>query len=178
VSFGAPATLRPLRWWDIAAVVPLELELFPDDPWTAEAFWAELAVGSGRVYLVAEGDDGSVLGYAGLSCPVAARGGDAEIMTLAVSPRAQGRRIGTALLAALRDLAELRGAGRLMLEVRADNDAARALYAAAGFEQVAVRAGYYRSRDAVESEPPGPVDALVLRLPLTAPAAGPDSVRA
>jgi [ribosomal protein S18]-alanine N-acetyltransferase len=173
VSPGAPATLRPLRWWDIAAVVPLEVELFPDDAWTAETFWAELAVGPGRAYLVAEDDDGSILGYAGLSCPIDARGGDAEIMTLAVSPRAQGRRIGTALLHALREVAELRGAGRLMLEVRADNEAARALYAAAGFEQVAIRPGYYRPHSTVEGEPARPVDALVLRLPLSAGAIGP-----
>jgi ribosomal-protein-alanine N-acetyltransferase len=169
--------LRPLRWWDIAAIVPMERELFPADPWAAEAFWAELAVGAGRVYLVAEADDGSIIGYAGLSCPVLARGGDAEIMTLAVSRRAQGRGTGTALLAALREVAELRGAGRLLLEVRADNDAAQGLYAAAGFEHVGTRAGYYRSPAAETGDAARSVDALVLRLPLTPSASGPDSVR-
>jgi [ribosomal protein S18]-alanine N-acetyltransferase len=169
--------LRRLRWWDITGVMPLERELFPDDAWTAEAFWAELARGEARVYLVAEADDGSLIGYAGLSCPVAARGGDAEIMTLAISPRAQGQGVGRALLAALREVAELRGAGRLLLEVRADNDAARALYAAAGFEQIATRAGYYRSPPAAPGASAGLVDALVLRLPLTASGSNADSVR-
>ena len=165
--------LRPLRWWDIAAVVPLERELFRADPWPAEAFWAELALGDARLYLVAEAEDGSLIGYAGLSCQRAARGGDAEVMTLAVSPRAQGQGVGRALLAALQDVAELRGAGRLLLEVRADNLAARALYAAAGFEQIGTRAGYYRSSAAAPAptaagEPAPPVDALVLGLTLTA----------
>jgi [ribosomal protein S18]-alanine N-acetyltransferase len=177
VSGGTSATLRPLRWWDIADVVPLELQLFPDNAWTAETFWAELAAEPARAYLVAEDDDGSVVGYAGLSCAVTPRGGEAEVMTLAVAPRAQGRGVGAMLLAALRDIAVLRGAGRLMLEVRADNQAARALYAAAGFEQVGVRAAYYRSGGrSVDGEPARPVDALVLRLPLPEPTPGPDSV--
>jgi ribosomal-protein-alanine N-acetyltransferase len=174
--------LRRLRWWDIAPLVPLERDLFRDSAWTAEVFWAELALGDARVYLVAEADDGSLVGYAGLSCPPAARGGDAEVMTVAVSPTAQGRGVGKALLAALREVAELRGAGRLLLEVRADNEAARNLYAAAGFEQIATRAGYYRRSSAAAGEAAGeaapPVDALVLRLPLTGPASSPDSVRA
>jgi ribosomal-protein-alanine N-acetyltransferase len=168
--------LRPLRWWEIARLVPMERELFPADPWPAEAFWAELAIGPARVYLVAAGDAGSLLGYGGLSCPVVAAGGDAEIMTLAVAPEAQGQGLGQDLLDALRRSALERGAGRLVLEVRADNAPARALYAAAGFEQVGRRTGYYRSvpeRDGSTT----PVDALVLQLPLTGQPTGPDSVR-
>lgn len=153
-----------MRWWDIAGLEPLERALFAHDTWPAEAFWAELAMGDRRVYLVAETEDGSVLGYAGLSCPAAARGGDAEIMTVAVDAAAQGRGIGAALVDALRDEAQRRGAGRLLLEVRADNAAALAVYRRAGFEQIATRPAYY---------PAGPgspaVDALVLRLRLSAP---------
>jgi ribosomal-protein-alanine acetyltransferase len=157
-------TLRPMRWWDIAGLEPLERALFPLDTWPAEAFWAELAMADRRVYLVAEAQDGSVLGYAGLNCPAAARGGDAEIMTVAVDAAAQGGGVGGALVEALRDEAAHRGAGRLLLEVRADNAAALAVYRKAGFEQIATRPAYY---------PAGPgnpaVDALVLRLRLPAP---------
>lgn len=153
-----------MRWWDIARLEPLERALFPFDTWPAEAFWAELAMADRRVYLVAEADDGSVLGYAGLSCPAAARGGDAEIMTVAVDAAAQGGGVGTALVDALRNEAGRRGAGRLLLEVRADNVAALALYRRAGFEPIATRPAYY---------PAGPgspaVDALVLQLRLSTP---------
>jgi ribosomal-protein-alanine N-acetyltransferase len=97
-----PWTLRPLRWWDIERLWPLERELFPYDAWPVEAFWAELAMEESRVYLVAEDRGGSLLGYAGLGCPRRARGGDAEIMTMAVAPAAQGRGLGLALVAALR----------------------------------------------------------------------------
>jgi len=167
-----------MRWWDVADVGPLELDLFPVDAWPVEAFWAELAAGEARAYLVAEDGDGSIVGYAGLSCPSPARGADAEIMTLAVARRAQGRGVGRVLLDALRATAEQRGAGRLLLEVRADNDAALSLYTAAGFEQIGIRAGYYRPAGATGAVPQA-VDALVLSLPLPPAVATsePDSVR-
>jgi ribosomal-protein-alanine N-acetyltransferase len=52
----------------------------------------------------------------------------------------------------------------VLLDVRADNVAAQALYARAGFERIAVRRGYYR---------PGGTDALVLRLQLRCGASDP-----
>ena len=52
-----------------------------------------------------------------------------------------------------------RGAEEVFLEVRADNDSAQNLYRSLGFEQLAVRKGYYK----------GGVDALVMRLALAAP---------
>ena len=97
------ATLRALRWWDIEHLVPLERDLFPHDPWTAESFWAELAAGPDRWYVVAEDAGGDIVGYAGLTAAAAARGGDAEVMTVAVAPDAQSRGIGRALITALRD---------------------------------------------------------------------------
>jgi ribosomal-protein-alanine N-acetyltransferase len=160
---GAGAVrLRPLRWWDVENVVPLERELFGATAWTAEAFWSELAAPS-RWYVVAaeeavEPDAGPtatgserLLGYAGLM----ATGHEADVQTIGVAPSAQGRGIGARLLAALVGEAAARGATELLLEVRADNPAAIALYRRFGFEQIAVRRRYYQ---------PGDVDALVMRL--------------
>ena len=92
--------------------------------------------------------------------------GDADVQTIGVAPRAQGRGVGTRLLRALTDRAARGGAASLLLEVRADNAPAIALYTREGFERVAVRRRYYQ---------PGDVDALVMRLrPLPAPVpAGP-----
>lgn len=178
-----------MHWWDIAPVMELEPVLFPAQPWTAEMFWAELAMGADRFYLVAEvdaesgvraaaSDDGrsaSLVGYAGLSCPAQARGADAEVMTIAVAPAAQREGIGRGLLAALVDEAQQRGAGRLLLEVRADNVAARNLYVATGFEQLGTRAGYYR-RSGPDGGTGDGVDALILALRLSDRPEGPDSV--
>lgn len=140
-----------MRWWDIDRVLPLERDLFPHDPWSAEAFWAELAgVPRLRHYLVAETVDGSLLGYAGLGFA----GSDAEVHTLAVRREAHGTGVGRALLTALLEEADRRGAAAVLLEVRADNAAAQRLYERGGFEQISVRRGYYDG---------GRVDALVLR---------------
>jgi ribosomal-protein-alanine N-acetyltransferase len=144
-----------MRWWDVEPLLPLEQELFGPSAWTAETFWAELAHPENRWYLVAEGADGSPLGYAGLLAP----GAEADVQTVAVAPAAQGLGLGRILLEALIGQARERGATSLLLEVRADNAPAIGLYSKRGFEQIAIRRRYYQPED---------VDALVMRLrPLT-----------
>lgn len=155
----ATAVLRPMRWWDVEAVARIEADLFPD-PWSVEAFWSELAhVPGTRHYVVAEVAEvaegaGAVVGYAGL---LATRG-QADVQTLAVARDRQGTGLGGQLLDALLAEARAREAREVLLEVRAENTAAQALYARAGFERIGIRRGYYR---------PGRTDALVLRLRLT-----------
>ena len=149
------AGLRPMRWWDIEALLPLEQELFGPGAWTAETFWSELAHPETRWYVVAEGDDGRPLGYAGLLAP----GAEADVQTVAVAPAAQGQGLGRILLEALIEQSREREASSLLLEVRADNAPAIGLYTKRGFEQIAIRRRYYQPED---------VDALVMRLrPLT-----------
>lgn len=132
-----------MRWWDIEAMLPIEAELFAaDPPWTAEQFWSELAgVPDTRWYVVAEAwdDPAELAGYAGLLVGA----GTADVQTLAVSPLHQRRGLGTALLESMIDEAAKRGASELLLDVRADNTAALALYARHGFEQIGRRRGYY-----------------------------------
>jgi ribosomal-protein-alanine N-acetyltransferase len=146
-----------MRWWDVERVMRLERELFGDTAWTPESFWSELAYPVSRYYRVAEGwaeDRGApaeLLGYAGLMVS----GAQADVQTVAVATAAQGRGIGRLLLRDLVAEAGRRGATSLLLEVRADNDAAVALYRGYGFEQIGVRRRYYQ---------PGDVDALVMRL--------------
>jgi ribosomal-protein-alanine N-acetyltransferase len=142
--------LRRMRWWDVESAHALEELLFPD-PWSVETFWSELAhVPESRHYLVAE-QDGELVGYAGLVVV----GRQADVQTLAVAPAGQGRGLGRRLLDALVAEARRRDAGEVLLEVRAENEAALALYDGAGFERIAIRRGYYR---------PGGTDAHVLRL--------------
>jgi ribosomal-protein-alanine N-acetyltransferase len=149
--------IRPMRWWDIEAASALEQALFPDS-WSVETFWTELAgVPETRYYVVAERyvaeRTGAIVGYAGLF----ATRHQADVQTLAVAADEQGAGLGGTLLQALLDEARRRGCPEVLLEVRADNEAARRLYERFGFERIGVRRGYYR---------PGPVDALVLRLRL------------
>lgn len=153
--------LRPLRWWDVEALVALERALFTTDAWSAETWWGELAQGPARWYCAVEVADrpGEPAGYAG----AAVNGPDADVMTVAVAPWAQGRGLGGQLMGALVAAVAERGAAQLVLEVRADNEAAQRLYARHGFERIAVRRGYYDGTDAwiMRRRPVRSVDSLV-----------------
>ena len=147
---SAPARLEPVRWWDLPELAALERLLFADDAWTEATWWGELAQSGSRRYLLERDPaSGAVRGYAG----VAVNGADADIMTVAVAPEAQGQGLGGRLVQALIDAAADAGATQLLLEVRADNLSAQRLYARTGFERIAVRRGYYS----------GGVDAWILR---------------
>jgi [ribosomal protein S18]-alanine N-acetyltransferase len=147
-------TLREMTWRDIPSLAALEPELFADDAWSEQTWWAELAGRPRRAYVVAE-RVGGVVGYAGVD-----RGGEvADVMTVAVAPTAQGQGLGKMLLDWLVAHARRGGAEHLMLEVRADNAAAQRLYSRAGFAMLTVRRRYYQ---------PGNVDALIMRLRLDA----------
>ena len=130
-------TVDRMRWWHIAAVAELEGELFPHDRWSVEQFWSELALPT-RFYVVAI-HAGSIVGYAGLF----ALAPQSDIQTIAVRADQQGRGIGHALLLALLTEADRRGAHETLLEVRADNASAIALYARHGFERISGRRAYY-----------------------------------
>lgn len=146
--------LRDLEWTDLARLAGLEQQLFADDAWSEATWWSELAGRPRRDYVVATTSDGTVVGYAGLDVS----GDVADVMTIATAPDQQGRGTGRLLLAELVRRATVRGVGAVLLEVRADNDAARSLYDRAGFEVISVRRRYYQ---------PGDVDALVMRLLVT-----------
>jgi ribosomal-protein-alanine N-acetyltransferase len=148
VSVVAP-TLRELHWTDLPALAALERDLFAHDAWAEPTWWAELAGRPRREYLVLTDSDG-VLGYAGLD-----HGGEvADVMTIAVAPRAQGHGFGRLLLDELEQRASIRGAANVILEVRADNLAALGLYERSGYAVLSTRRRYYQ---------PGDVDAVVMR---------------
>lgn len=145
--------LRRATSADLDAVMALERATFPDDAWSPRSMAAEFASPHGH-YLVAVATDGAIDGYAGLSASPG--GGQVDIQTVAVSAGARRRGLGRALLVALLDEARRREATEVLLEVRADNPDAQALYRSLGFERIAVRKRYYR----------GGVDAIIMRLPL------------
>ena len=143
--------LREMNRADMAGILILERELFPEDAWTPEMFAAEFAQpASRRLYLVAE-EGIALVGYAGM---MFTGGSQADVVTLAVNPARWGEGTGTALLTALVDEAEKRGYKEVLLEVREDNPRARQLYLRHGFAEIGIRRGYYQ---------PSGVDAVVMR---------------
>ena len=87
---------------------------------------------------------------------------EAEILTLCVTPPARRSGVATALLNAAAHQVAAMGARAFFLEVSVRNNAARALYARAGFLEKGKRAQYYSDRS----------DALILRLDLERPPDG------
>ncbi|MEB3316590.1 MAG: ribosomal protein S18-alanine N-acetyltransferase [Cyanobacteriota bacterium] len=70
-----------------------------------------------------------------------------QITAVAVDPEHRRQGLARQLLEAMLRLGREAGAGRATLEVSSANKAAQALYAGLGFQEVAVRRGYYRNGD-------------------------------
>ena len=143
--------LRPMTVEDLPAVMVLEEELFAPDTWTEAMYRDELSRGDTRYYVVAEfhleGEDDDepagaepvLVGYAGLI----AYDDEAHVATLGVTKALQGEGVGSLLLDDL--LAEAdRRSPVVLLEVRADNEAAQRLYQRRGFTEIGRRRGYYQ----------------------------------
>jgi ribosomal-protein-alanine N-acetyltransferase len=159
-ALGPGMRLRPMVPADLADVMALEHDLFPDDPWTAQMFAEEVVQPpDSRLYLVAEAGEPApttgapvMAGYAGMM--FVPGGVQSDVLTIAVARAYWGRGVGSALLGALVDTAAGRGCTEVFLEVREDNPRARGLYLRRGFEEIGVRRGYYQ---------PSGVDAIVMR---------------
>jgi ribosomal-protein-alanine N-acetyltransferase len=142
--------LRPMTNADLDSVLGLELDLFGEEAWSRQMLVGELGQQpASRYYLVAE-EAGTVVGYAGLL----AAGGQADVLTIAVSAVRWGKGIGSELLADLLEEAVRRGCTEVFLEVRADNTRAQRLYRWWGFDNIGIRRGYYQ---------PSGMDAIVMR---------------
>ncbi|WP_106745195.1 GNAT family N-acetyltransferase [Yoonia maritima] len=82
---------------------------------------------------------------------------EAEVLTLATASEHRRKGLASVALAQAEAFAQKSGAASVFLEVAEDNEAAKALYAKAGYTQVGRRPGYYLPKDGAA------VAALVLR---------------
>lgn len=144
---------RRLEAVSCAAAGPISLlhrACFPEDPWDAGAI-VQIMRMPGAFGCVGWEED-IPKGFA-LALDL---GNETEILSLGVVPEARRAGMGSALLEALFYEAGLRAAESVVLEVAANNKAARGLYAASGFTVVGYRRNYYRRAE-------GFVDGLILR---------------
>ena len=116
---------------DRQALVTLEQEIFPEDPWTTGMIAQELSSGRSVYFGVCVNDDAVappvLCGYAGIALGI-----DADVMTMGVLPDFRGRGLGRVLMDALIDVARRWGSERVFLEVRESNAAAISLYENSG----------------------------------------------
>jgi ribosomal-protein-alanine N-acetyltransferase len=147
--------LVPMTAAHVDALMPFERAMFGTEAWSRSAYLGELADRRHRHYVAVEAEDGALLGWAGVMVVQDA----AEILTVGVVPEARRTGLARVMLAELIAEARRRGAVEVFLEVRIDNDAARALYRSEGFEEIGLRRGYYDA---------GRVDAVTMRKELPA----------
>lgn len=129
--------ILPMTNEQLPQAAALEQVCFPADPWSEELFRAALENPSAAV-LLAQGEDGAVLGYAVLSVVL----DEGNLDNIAVAPQARRQGAADALLNILTSFGR-DNLSRLMLEVRASNAPAIALYEKHGFAAVGRRKNYY-----------------------------------
>ena len=131
----------------VPQVAKLERICFAD-PWSEKSVASELD-NKWALWLVAVEDD-RVIGYIGSQTSI----DETDVMNVAVHPDFRRRGIAESLIIRLVEELKTRGSHALMLEVRASNAPAIALYEKLGFLQVGCRKNYYRNPKE---------DALILR---------------
>ena len=120
----------------IPQIAELERTCF-SHPWSEELLLQELWNDASAV-IVAEGENGTVLGYAGVNTVL----DEGYINIVAVAPQFPRQGVADELIAALVRFGRAKLAF-LTLEVRASNAPAIALYAKHGFQQAGRRKHYY-----------------------------------
>jgi ribosomal-protein-alanine N-acetyltransferase len=148
---------------DLAAVLMMERGIAEAPHWTRAEYEAianaEGNVDSGvrRCLMIAEAEEGRLLGFAVAKVIGSGLEGVGEIETVAVDWAARRKGMGRSLCEAVTEWCSRQGARAVELEVRAGSVGAIALYRGLGFVSVGRRKGYYR--EPVE-------DALLMKLEL------------
>ncbi|HEX7957267.1 MAG TPA: ribosomal protein S18-alanine N-acetyltransferase [Pyrinomonadaceae bacterium] len=141
---GAGSVVVPMCEHDLVEVVEIE-ETTGLSQWGWEAYRAELEKPE-AVMLVARRKTPDLLTGRRLSGYIAARinADEVHVNNIGVWPEARRRGVGGALLGAALEVAARCGANEAVLEVRAGNLPALAMYERFGFKVVGERRNYYR----------------------------------
>ncbi len=136
-----------MRASDLARVLAIAAAVPTAPHWPEFEFRRMLAVAAQepmrRAAWVAGFNEAAVQGFALASSAA----GEAELETIVTAPQARGQGLGRALAGAALDWSRAAGAGRILLEVRASNRPALALYESLRFQTDGTRRGYYRNPD-------------------------------
>lgn len=120
---------------DLDAVMAIEPVIYPY-PWSRGNFSDSLA--AGHSCWIAE-QNRRIVGYAVLMLVL----DEAHLLNISIAAGHQGHGLGRALLAHVQDTARQYGAQQMFLEVRPSNTPALRLYESFGFNEMAIRRGYY-----------------------------------
>lgn len=126
---------RPMEMSDLDAVMVIEPQIYPY-PWTRGNFSDSLNSGYSAWVLL---EHEQIIGYALLMIVL----DEAHLLNLSVAKSYQKQGLGRLLLEHMLQIAKNHRAANMFLEVRVSNVSAVALYENIGFNEMAIRRGYY-----------------------------------
>ena len=144
ISYGLTThdQFRPMQLNDLDAIMAIEPYIYPY-PWTRGNFSDSLNSGySAWVLLRNE----VIIGYALVMMVL----DEAHLLNLSIAKGHQKQGLGRVLLEHMIDIAKNNQAANMFLEVRPSNISAIALYENMGFNEMAIRRGYYPAKNGRE----------------------------
>jgi len=133
------AFIAKLEVFHLDAAIAIEASCFTD-PWSRKMLLSEIKDPL-ALYLAAFDEEDNLTGYAGMKMIL----DEGHIHNVAVAPLYRRRRVARMLIQALIDHAKDQRLLQLLLEVRAGNEAAIALYHSFGFKHLSTRQNYYNN---------------------------------
>lgn len=124
----------------IKAVAAIEAVVQPQAPWTSQTIGDLLEQDSIGLIVVTDSSKNDVIGY----CLYQILFEQAEILRIGTHPDYQRQGMASRIFAKLNEVLKLNQVESLLLEVRADNIAAIALYERQGFTVIHIRKNYYQ----------------------------------
>jgi [ribosomal protein S18]-alanine N-acetyltransferase len=125
----------PMQMEDLDAVMAIEPHIYPY-PWTRGNFSDSLSSGYSAWVLM---NNENIIGYALVMIVL----DEAHLLNLSVAKTWQKQGLGRLLLEHMIQIAKNNKAANMFLEVRPSNVSAIALYENMGFNEMAIRRGYY-----------------------------------
>lgn len=141
-ALDAQYRFRPMTEADLDAVMAIEPHIY-SHPWTRGNFVDSLASGYSAWVLL---DGAKIIGYSLMMLVL----DEAHLLNLSIAKAYQKRGLGRLLLEHMIANARQHGAANMFLEVRPSNISAIALYENIGFNEMAIRRGYYPAHNGRE----------------------------
>ena len=133
---------RPMTEADLDAIMEIEPHIY-SHPWSRGNFSDSLVSGYSAWVLL---DGAKIIGYALMMMVL----DEAHLLNLSVAKAYQKQGLGRLLLEHMIAIAKKHAAANMFLEVRPSNISAIALYENMGFNEMAVRRGYYPAHNGRE----------------------------
>ncbi len=133
---------RPMTEADLSAIMEIEPHIY-SHPWSRGNFSDSLASGYSAWVLL---DGAAIIGYSLMMLVL----DEAHLLNLSIAKAYQKQGLGRLLLEHMIIVAKRHNAANMFLEVRPSNISAIALYENIGFNEMAVRRGYYPAQNGRE----------------------------